>query len=180
MKRIIHWSAIIALFAFPLRMQTGDDININQVRQLATFPVNQILQNSAVEKISIEHCWGKIKGRNKPISVFFYSNMDGESQRVATIIKYVTPHYLDKLSIIRVQVINKGKPDKNTASDLLSRFSLDKTPGILFYDNVGENMVLEDEEYIDADHKEYRTPRMFFWNAYYSGVRKKLDKLLAD
>jgi len=84
------------------------------------------------------------------------------------------------LSFIRVQVDEKSKPDKNTASDLLSRFSLDKTPGILFYDNVGENMVLEDEEYIDADHKEYRTPRMFFWNTCYSGVRKELDKLLAD
>jgi len=114
------------------------------------------------------------------LSVFFYSNSDGESQRLATLIKYVTPHYQGRLSFIRVQVTDKGKPDKNTASELLSRFSLDKTPGILFYDNVGENMVLEDEEYIDADHKEYRTPRMFFWNAYYSGIRKELDKLLAD
>jgi len=76
------------------------------------------------------------------LSVFFYSNSDGESQRLATLIKYVTPHYQGRLS--------------------------------------GENMVLEDEEYIDADHKEYRTPRMFFWNAYYSGIRKELDKLLAD
>lgn len=180
MAKIIYSSVILILVAFPLRMQAGDDINIKQVRQLATLPVNQILQNSAVEKISIEHYWAKINGRNKPISVFFYSNMDGESQRLATLIKHVTPHYQGKLSFVRVQVSEKGKPDKNTASDLLFRFSLDKTPGILFYDNVGENMVLEEEEYIDADHKEYRTPRMFFWNTYYSGVRKELDKLLAD
>ena len=171
---------IFILLTFPLRMQAGHDISIKQVRLLATQPVNQILQNSPVEKISIAQYWDKIRGRNKPLSVFFYSNSDGESQRLATLIKYVTPHYQGRLSFIRVQVSEKGKPDKNTASEILSRFSLDKTPGILFYDNVGENMVLEDEEYIDADHKEYRTPRMFFWRTYYSGIRRELDKLLAD
>jgi hypothetical protein len=81
---------------------------------------------------------------------------------------------------MRVQIAEKGKSDKNTAKDLLSRFSLDKTPSILFYDNVDGNMVLEDEEYIDADHKEYRSPKMFLWNTYYKGVRKELDELLAD
>jgi hypothetical protein len=61
---------------------------------------------------------------------------------------------------VLVQVSEKGKPDKNTASDLRSRYSLDKTPGILYYDNVGENMVLEEEDYIEADFKEFRTPAM--------------------
>jgi len=41
-------------------------------------------------------------------------------------------------------------------------------------------MVLEDEDYIDADFKEFRTPRMFLWKTYYNAVRKELDKLLAD
>jgi hypothetical protein len=171
---------IFILLTFPLQMQARHDIDIKHVRLLATQTVNQILQNSAIEKISIAQYWDKVKGRNKPLSVFFYSNSDGESQRLATLIKYVVPLYQGKLSFIRVQVTDKGKPDKNIASELLSRFSLDKTPGILFYDNVGENMVLEDEEYIDADHKEYRSPRMFFWRTYYSGVRRELDKLLAD
>jgi len=41
-------------------------------------------------------------------------------------------------------------------------------------------MVLEEEDYIEADFKEYRTPKMFIWNSYYSGVRKELDQLLSD
>jgi hypothetical protein len=84
------------------------------------------------------------------------------------------------LSFARVQVAEVGKPGKNSASDLRVRFSLDKTPGILYYDNVGENMVLEQEYYIETDFKEYRTPKMFIWNSYYSGVRNELDKLLSD
>jgi len=51
-----------------------------------------------------------------------------------------------------------GKPGKNIASELRVRYSLDKTSGILYYDNVGEKMVLEKEDYIEADFKEYRTP----------------------
>ncbi len=99
---------------------------------------------------------------------------------MATLIKYITPHYQAKLSFARVQVTEKGKPDKNTASDLRSRYSLDKTPGILYYDNLAEKMVLEEKDYIEADFKEYRTPKMFIWNIYYTGVRKELDKLLSD
>ena len=41
-------------------------------------------------------------------------------------------------------------------------------------------MVLEEEDYIEADFKDFRTPKMFIWNIYYTGVRKKLDKLLSD
>ena len=171
---------IILLPGISLQIQAKDDIDMKLVRQLAVLPVNQILQDSGVEKITTKDYWSKIHGRNKPLLAFFYSNTDRDSQRLATLIKYVAPHYQEKLFFVRVQVAEKGKPGKNTAKDLLSGYSLNKTPGILFYDNVGENMVLEDEEYIDAYHKEYRTPGMFLWNTYYSGVRKELDKLLAD
>jgi len=41
-------------------------------------------------------------------------------------------------------------------------------------------LVLEDEDYIDADFKEFRTPSMLLWSVYYSAVCKELDKLLAD
>ena len=53
-------------------------------------------------------------------------------------------------------------------------------PGILFYDNVGTKMVLEDEDYIDADFKEFRTHRMILWKKYYNAVRKELDKQLLE
>ncbi|GBF28866.1 hypothetical protein MnTg03_00427 [bacterium MnTg03] len=41
-------------------------------------------------------------------------------------------------------------------------------------------MVLEEEDYMETDYKEFRTPNMFIWRIYYSGVRKELDKLLSD
>ncbi len=180
MVKIIVYLAIIVLVAVPPGTQADDGVNIKEVRRLAKLPVNEILQNSPVEIISIEHYWLKVRGRTKPLVVFFYADIDSDSQRLATLIKYITPHYQAKLSFARVQVSDKGKPDKNTASGLRSRYSLDKTPGILYYDNVAEKMVLEDEDYLEADFKEFRTPKMFIWKTYYSGVRKELDKLLSD
>jgi hypothetical protein len=41
-------------------------------------------------------------------------------------------------------------------------------------------MVLEEEDYIEANFKEFRTPAMSIWKIYYSEVRKELDKLLSD
>lgn len=157
-----------------------DGVNIIDIRRLAKLPVNEILLNSSIEIISTEHYWSKVSARKKPLVVFFYSDNHGDSQRLATLIKYVIPHYQDKLSFARVQVAEIGKPGKNTVNDLRVRYSLDKTPGILYYDNVGEKMVLEEEDYIEADFKEYRTPKMFIWKSYYSGVRRELDKLLSD
>ena len=113
-------------------------------------------------------------------NVFFYSNIDGPSQRLATLIRYIAPLYNNKLSFGRVKVVEEGKPEKIRAKQLASMCSLDHTPGILFYDNVGTEMVLEDEDYVDADFKEFRTPKMFLWKTYYKAVRKELDKLLAD
>ncbi len=180
MGKTICCLAIFVLVAVPPVTQADDGVNIKEVRRLAKLPVNQILQNSPIEIISIEKYWLNVRGRTKPLMVFFYSDIDSDSQRLATLIKYITPHYQAKLSFARVQVAEKGKPDKNTASDLRSRYSLDKTPGFLYYDNVAEKMVLEEEDYIEADFKEFRTPKMFIWNSYYSGVRKELDKLLSD
>ena len=172
--------AIFVLVAIAPGTQADDGVNIKEIRRLAKLPVNKILQNSSIELISIEHYWPKVHGRTKPLVVFFYSDIDSDSQRLATLIKHISPHFQTKLSFARVQVSEKGKPDKNTASDLRSQYSLDKTPGILYYDNVADKMVLEEEDYIEADYKEFRTPNMFIWNIYYSGVRKELDKLLSD
>ena len=180
MVKIIYFLAIFVLVAIPVQMQADDGVNIKEVRRLAKLPVNEILLGSSIEIISIDRYWARVRGRTNPLVVFFYADNDGDSQRLATLIKYVIPHYQNKLSFARVQVSEVGKPGKNTASDLRVRYSLDKTPGILYYDNVGEKMVLEEEDYIEADFKEYRTPKMFIWNSYYSGVRKELDKLLSD
>ncbi len=155
-------------------------IKMKDVRVLAKEPVNRILAQAPIEEFTIDSYWKSVNGRNKPLVVFFYSNRHSPSQRVATLIRYIAPDYADRMAFAKVQVADKGSPGKKQAEQLNKSFSLDNTPGILFYDNVNSTMVLEDEDYIDADFKEFRTPSMLLWRTYYSAVRKELDALLAD
>ncbi len=172
---------LIAIVSVLISTDTSaEDINMSEVRKLAKLPVDEILDGVPVTAIKIDTYWKTIRGRKRPNVVFFYTNNDGPSQRVATLIRFVAMDYSDRLSFRRVKVVEVGKPDARLRKDLEARFSLDKTPGILFYDNVGDKMVLEDEDYVDADFKEFRTPKMLLWKAYYSAVRKELDLLLAD
>jgi len=156
------------------------DIGMQEVRNLAKLPVDKILEGVPISPIDIDHYLKTIHKRNRPVIVFFYINKNSGSQRVATLIHFLVGPYKDRIDWYRFKVQGQGKPGRNLRSDLQKRYSLDDIPGILFYDNVNDEMVLEDEDYIDADFKEFRTPRMFFWKTYYSTVRKELDKLLAD
>ena len=151
-----------------------------EVRRLAKLSVEEIIPSPPVERFDLDNYWSSVKERNKPLVVFFYSNHDDPSQRVATLLRYIAADYKNKLSFAMVKVVEKGQPDKKLAGQLTKEYSLDKTPGILFYDNVGDKMVLEKEDYVDADFKEFRTPSMLLWKTYYNGVRTELDKLLAD
>jgi hypothetical protein len=157
-----------------------DNIDMSVIRALAQRPVDEILEKSQVSSIEIGNYWSEVRSRGRPMIVFFYSNMHGPSQRVATLILYVAKEYADRIDFRRVKVAEKGVPNKQEAGRLTAQFSLDHTPGILFYDNVGDSLVLEEEEYVEADFKEFRTPSMFLWKTYYSAVKKELDKLLAE
>ncbi len=171
---------IFSLF-FSLQVLASKDIRMKDVRDLAKSPVDEILDQETIQIFSMENYWKSVHGRNKPLVVFFYSNNHGPSQRLATLIKHVSPSYINKLSFARIKVSEKGKPAKELAKQLNERFSLDSTPGILFYDNsANSDMILEHEDYIDADFKEFRTPSMLLWKTYYVAVRKELDALLAD
>jgi len=160
-------------------VKTNPEIDMAKVRRLSKLSVEKILENSPVVDISLENYWSNVRGRKKPLVVFFYSNNDKSSKRVATLIKYVSPDYTKNIAFARVKVVENGKPDKATATKLASNFGLDKTPGILFYDNTGNEMALEDEDYVNPDFKEFRTPKMLLWKTYYSAVRKELDQLIA-
>jgi len=160
-------------------VKTNLEIDMAEVRRLSKLTVEKILENSPVADISLEDYWSAVRGRKKPLVVFFYSNNDEYSQRVATLIKYISPDYTNNIAFARVKVVEKGKPDKTTATNLAANFGLDKTPGILFYDNTGSKLAFEDEDYINPDFKEFRTPKMPLWKTYYSAVRKEIDQLLA-
>ena len=171
----------VAVFGILISADTSaKDIDMTEVRKLAKLSVDEILHGSPVPEIQIKKYWETIKGRKRPKVVFFYSNNDGPSQRVATLIRFIAIDYSDRMAFRRVKVVETGKPDAKLRKNYEARYSLDKTPGILFYDNVGDKMVLEDEDYVDADFKEFRTPKMMLWKTYYSAVRKELDQLLAD
>jgi hypothetical protein len=77
-------------------------------------------------------------------------------------------------------VVANGKPAKVIATDYEKSYGLDKTPGILFYDNDSGKMVLEDEQYIEANFKEFRTPSLLFWNVYYNTASSYIDKNILD
>ena len=181
MKRLfISMTAVTILSAFLSTGVSAQDIDMAEVREVVKLPVDEILGNVPVLSITMENYWDTIQKRKRPKVVFFYSNRNAPSQRVASLIRYIAPDYSDRIEFRMVKVVETGRPNAKLQKDLQERFSLDKTPGILFYDNVGDKMVLEDEDYIDADFKEFRTPKMFLWKTYYSAVRKELDQLLAD
>lgn len=158
---------------------TNPGIDMAEVRRLSKLSVEKILENSPVADISLENYWSTVQGRKKPLAVFFYSNNDEYSQRVATLIKYISTDYTNNIVFTRVKVTENGKPDRATATKLASNFGLDKTPGILFYDNTGSEMAPEDEDCVKPDLKEFRTPKMLLWKTYYSAVRRELDQLIA-
>lgn len=174
--------ALITLFTAVLFVQAYAEKapNMREVRQLAKLSTDEILSQANIASIEIESYWKHVHGRSQPLVVFFYSNNHGASQRVATLLRYIAPNYRDRLAFAAVKVADKGKPNSQTAKKLQAGYSLDDTPGILFYDNVGSDMVLEHEDYIEADFKEFRSPQMLLWSTYYAAVRKELDKLLSD
>ena len=158
----------------------GEKVDMSVVKTLAQRPVDEILTNPPVSKVDIEKYWQEVRSRNRPMIVFFYANNDASSQRLATLVLYVAREYSSRVDFRCVKVSENGPPSKDYAKRLVTRFSLDSTPGILFYDNSKTGLVLEQEAYIEADYKEFRTPQMFLWKTYYSESKKALDKLLAD
>ena len=172
--------AMFALTCGAWEVDLASAVEQSLLHQMARHPVSEILQDAPLPLIDTADYWRVVRDHPRPMVVFFYQNEDAESQRVATLVRYVALDYEGRIDFRRVEVATKGKPDRNSAKDLERRFSLEATPGIFFYDNVGKKMVLEKEGYVEADFREFHTPSMLMWNVYYAAVRKELDKLLAD
>ena len=171
---------LVTFVAIPMLTIAAEDIDMSKVRALAALPVNEISRDSPVRELSRESYWKTIRESAIPVAVMFYSDVDPESQRLATLVRYVSIKYKDKVSIYRVMVVANGKPSKAIAADYEKSYSLDKTPGILFYDNDSGKMLLEGEQYIDANFKEFRTPSLLLWKVYYNAVCSYIDKNILD
>src|SRR6185503_1823512 len=157
--------ALLLLTGLVMPPQTiaADDVDMSRVKGLAALPVKEILRDSPVRELSRANYWKTIRDSSTPVVVLFYSNVDGESQRLATLVRYVAVKYTGKFSAYGVAVVDHGKPAKAIATDFARDYSLDKTPGILFYDNDRGRQVLEGEQYIDANFKEFRSPSLLLW-----------------
>jgi len=171
---------LAAALVLPALTDAADDIDMSKIRALADLPVKEIFRDSPVEELSPASYWKTIRASRRPVVVMFYSNADPESQRLATLIRYVATKYRAKFSTYAVMVAESGKPAKATAAEFGKRYSLDKTPGILFYDNHRGRIELESEEYIDANFKEFRSPSMLLWRVYYDTVCRYIDKNVLD
>jgi len=161
---------LVTLLGIPALTNAAENIDMSKVRALAALPVKEIFRDSPVRELPRASYWKTIRESPMPVVVMFYSKVDPESQRLATLVRYISIKYKDKISTYRVMVGANGKPAKVIAADYEKSYSLDKTPGILFYDNDSGKMVLEDEQYIAANFKEFRTPSLLFWKVYYDAA----------
>jgi hypothetical protein len=171
---------LVTFLGITSRTDAAEVIDMSKVRALAALPVKEILRDSPVHELPRASYWKTIRTSRMPVVVMFYSNVDPESQRLATLIRYISIKYRGKISFYDVMVTAKGKPAKAIAADYEKSYSLDKTPGILFYDNDSGKMELEGEQYIDANFKEFRTPSLLLWRAYYNAVCSYIDKNILD
>ena len=171
---------LLAGLVMPARTHAADDVDMSTVKTLAALPVKDILRDSPVHELSRANYWKTIRESPIPVVVLFYSDVDGESQRLATLVRYVAVKYTGKFSAYGVAVVENGKPAKAIAAEYAKQYSLDKTPGILFYDNDRGRQVLEGEQYIEANFKEFRTPSLLFWKVYYNAVCSYIDKSVLD
>lgn len=177
LMRFLALASLLAIFAATAGAEEG--IDMAEVRRLARQPVETILAGAPVERLALRDYWSTLAREHRPVIVFFYSNADDESQRVATLIRYVAPRYADRIAFYGVRVKARGKPSAGWADELKRKFRLKHTPGVLFYGNPGQHLALVQEEYIHADFKEFRSPRMWLWGTYYRVVQRELDKLVA-
>ena len=137
---------LVAVLGIPALANAADDIDMAKVRALAALPVKEIFRDSPVRELPRGSYWKTIRESSKPIVVMFYSDVDPESQRLATLVRYVATKYEDKIAAYGVMVVANGKPANTIAVDFEKSYGLDKTPGSLFYDNDSGKMVLETEQ----------------------------------
>ena len=120
---------LVTLLGIPALTNAAENIDMSKVRALAALPVKEIFRDSPVRELPRASYWKTIRESPIPVVVMFYSNVDPESQRLATLVRYISIKYKDKISTYRVIVAANGKPTKVISADYEKSYSLDKTPG---------------------------------------------------
>jgi len=72
---------------YPALTNAAEDIDMSKVRALAALPVKEIFRDSPVRELPRASYWKTIRESPIPVVVMFYSNVDSESQRLATLVR---------------------------------------------------------------------------------------------
>ena len=179
LQNYLKWVFFFVILAIS-NIVNAVEIKMSEVRELSKLPVKDIFINSAVTEIDQASYWNTVMQSPKPVVVMFYSNQEKHSQNLATLLRYVAIDYSDKILFCSFMVVAKGKPNQSTMIKMERTFSLDKTPGVLYYDNDTGKMILEHEHYEVPKLKEYRTPSMVLWKLYYSKVKQIIENKILD
>jgi len=151
-----------------------------EVRTLAENPVRTILQGAPVLKINDATYQNLVFKCTRPVIVLFYVNQDQDSRNLATLMRYLSVDFQQKITFCIYEVAEK----KPTPNDLLPRlrkiYGLDRAPGTFFYDNDKGKIEIERRDYEVPSIKEYRAPRMVLWKTYYEKITKYIEKEILD
>jgi len=77
---------LVTLLGIAKLTVAAGDIDMSKVRALAARPVKEILHDSPVRELPRATYWKTIRESPIPVVVVFYSNVDPESQRLATLV----------------------------------------------------------------------------------------------
>ncbi len=151
-----------------------------EVRTLAQKPVRAILEGAPVLKVNDATYQSLVFKSTRPVIVVFYVNQDQDSQNLATLMRYLSVDFQQKITFCIYEVAEK----KPVPSDLLPRlqktYSLNKVPGTFFYDNDTGKIEIERRDYGVPSIKEYRAPKMVLWKTYYEKITKYIEKDILD
>src|SRR5215471_16758153 len=92
------YAICFAVFFEIAALAAAESIDMSKVRALAALPVKEILRDTPVRELDVANYWKTVRGNPRPVVVMFYSNVDPESQRLATLIRYVAIKYREKFS----------------------------------------------------------------------------------
>ena len=81
---------LVTFLGIPALTNAAKNIDMSKVRALAALPVKEIFRDSPVRELPRASYWKTIRESRIPVVVMFYSNVDSESQRLATLVRYIS------------------------------------------------------------------------------------------
>ncbi len=176
-RRIQIISCLICLFVLSITSKGifASEINMSDVRRLASLPVDEIIQGTPIIKISDSDYSRKIQDSDKPALVIFYTNRGKSSQNLATLVRYLSLDLCGKINFFAYKVSEEIPVSQEVSLKLRQDYNLERTPGTLFF-----NLRPDDKKGVHQIHKpiiiDYRTPSLFLWKRYYDVVAHYINR----